>query len=412
MAKSRPAATASILTFVARQPIFDGHRAVLGYELSFRPPGGGHASNHQLDYTTARAMADAVLGIGLETLTGGRRAFMSVSRRLLLEGIPAVLPAGRVVLELAADVEADRDVIDACSELKRAGYALAIDDYVATEWTADLVPFASFVKVDVRKLADAGRQIPVAGHSRPAIIAKGVETLDEFDYAVSRGCTYFQGFFFGRPLITQGRAVPGHQAANLRLLRALQNPEISVHELESLIKHDASLCYRILRTINSAASALQTTVHSVHEALVLRGRDTVRRWATLWALAGLNEHTHSELVVTATIRGRCCERLAETSGSRTLTEEGFLVGVSSMLDAILGRPMAEILAELPLSAEARGALLGEPNRTRQVLDCVIAYERGEWEACEAFAQAARLDASNLPAAYAEALTWTSDLAKP
>jgi len=397
--------------FVARLPILNRDRRVYGYELLFRAsqhadPGGG-----ALDYTVARVISDALLSIGLDTLTDGRRAFVGVSRRLLLEGIPSVLPPERVVLELAADIEADAEVVTACKALRDAGYQLAVDDFVLTDWTADLVPVANFLKVDFLTTdPDTRKRIEKTRvHGSPVLIAKSIETMDSFDQAVREGYTYFQGFFFGRPIITEGREVPGQQMANLRLLRALHVPDLSVHQLEELIKHDASLCYRILRTVNSAAYMLQVPVQSIRQALVLLGRDTVRRWASLWSLAGLNDQAHSELVVMATVRARCCEIIAGSHGGEDAASEGFLIGMCSLLDAILGRPMKAVLADLPLADETEAALLGEDNPTRRMLDCVIAYESAQWETAEQLARHAGIDPAVLPKAFADALRWSREI---
>jgi len=399
--------------FVARQPILNRERRVYGYELLFRPPTPADEASHAaVDQTAAKVISDALLAIGLDTLTDGRRAFVAVSRRLLLGGIPNVLPPDRVVLELGADVEADREVIDACQELRRAGFAIAIDDFVPNEWTADLVPLANYLKVDFPSIAEPDvrkRILGLQSETGPTLIAKRIETMDTFELAVREGYTYFQGFFFGRPLIAQGREVPGHQVANLRLMRALYDPDLTVHQLEELIKHDASLCYRILRTVNSAAYMLQVPVQSIRQALVLLGRDTVRRWASLWALAGLSENAHSELVIMSTVRGRCCELLAGRLGGEDAAGEGFLAGICSLLDAILERPMPDVLKDLPLADETRQALLGEDNQTRRLIDCVIAYENGQWDQCVHLAKLAGADPAQLPTAFAEALKWSHEL---
>jgi EAL and modified HD-GYP domain-containing signal transduction protein len=397
--------------FVARLPILNRDRRVYGYELLFRASQHADPSGAALDFTAARVISDALLSIGLDILTDGRRAFVGVSRRMLLEGMPSVLPPDRVVLELAADIEADADVVAACTALRNAGYQIVVDDFVLTDWTADLVPLANFLKVDflttdpgIRKGIEKART-----NGSPVLIAKSIETMDAFDQAVREGYTYFQGFFFGRPIITEGREVPGHQMANLRLLRALHVPDLSVHQLEELIKHDASLCYRILRTVNSAAYMLQVPVQSIRQALVLLGRDTVRRWASLWSLAGLNEQAHSELVVMATVRARCCELLAGSMGGEDAAAEGFLVGICSLLDAILGRSMKAVLADLPLADETQAALMGEDNETRRLLDCVIAYEHGEWETAEQLARRAKIEPTLLPKAFADALRWSREI---
>ena len=396
---------------MARHPILDRNRKVYGYDLRFQELPDGASSSTNGDIAAARVISDGILAIGLDNLIDGRKAFVNVGRNLLLEGIPAVLPPARVVIELSADIEADAEVVAACRELRTAGYSLAVDDFVLNEWTADLVPFANFLKVDFSEAPPDSRAAlaGTTGASHPMLIAKKVETLDAFDRASQEGFEYFQGFFFGRPLILQGRDVPGHKMAHLRLLRALNDPDLSVHHLENLIKHDAALCYRILRTVNSAAFALQAPVHSIREALVLLGRDTVRRWASLWALAGLNENAHAELTVMSTVRARCCEILAASTGDEEAAAEGFLVGMCSLLDAILGRPMEAILADLPVAESTRAALLGQDNRTRRLLDCAIAYEQGEWDRCATLATRAGITVAKLPQAFSEALLWSREL---
>jgi c-di-GMP-related signal transduction protein len=397
--------------FVARLPILNRERRVFGYELLFRPSATGSESGAALDFASARVISDALLAIGLDTLTDGRRAFVGVSRRLLLDGIPSVLPPERVVLQLAADIEADNEVVEACKKLRDAGYQLAVDDFVLTGWTADLMPIAHYLKVDFQRTdQDARKGIEKARvNGSPMLIAKSIETTDAFDQAMEEGYTLFQGFFFGQATVTQGREVPGHQLANLHLLRALHVPDLSVMDLENLIKHDASLCYRILRTVNSAAYMLQVPVQSIRQALVLLGRDTVRRWASLWSLAGLNEGAHSELVVMATVRARCCELLAASTGGEDAGAEGFLVGMCSLLDVILHRPMQAVLADLPLAEETEAALLGADNDTRRLLDCVIAYEKGDWATCEQLAARAKINSALLPKSYADALRWSREI---
>ncbi len=395
---------------VARQPILDRSRNVMGYELLFRTDALG--TRAPLDQASAQVISSSFLDIGLETLTDGRRAFVNVSRRLLLDGVMTVLPPKQVVLELASDVEADGDVIAACTELRRGGYAIAVDNFVLNEWTADLIPLADYLKVDFGTLGDPearARLTAARGPNGPALIATGIETLDQFEAAASGGYEYFQGFFFGRPLITQSRGVPGQQVAHLRLLHALNNPNLSVHHLEELVKHDASLCYRILRTVNSAAFALQTPVQSIRQALIYIGRDTVRRWVSLWALAGLSERAHAELVVMATVRARFCEIVAR--GEEDGGAEGFLLGMCSLLDVILERPMAEVLKDLPLGAELQAALRGEQNERRALLDCAIAYERGEWPLADEKARLIGVSPTSLPKAYMDALRWMRDLQK-
>jgi EAL and modified HD-GYP domain-containing signal transduction protein len=396
--------------FVARQPILDTTGRIAGYELLYRQAADASTmTGVQHDYATAKVI-DGLFAIGFDTLTSGRTAFINVTRRLLLDGVPAVLPRDRVVLELGADIEADSDVLAACRRLRDDGYALAIDDFTVTAWTAELVPLVQYVKIDVLRAGTTAARLPaVAAAAMPKLVAKRIETAEAFTQAVTGGYDLFQGFFLGRPAIRESRPVPAQHLASLRLLQALNDPRLSVHQLEDLIKHDPTLCFLILRTVNSAAYALRTTVQSIREALLLLGRDTVRRWASLWALAGLSQQAHAELLAMATIRARCCELLGASTGDDDAAAEGFLVGMCSLMDAILGQPMPAVVEAMPLPEPVRDALLGEENARRRLLDCTVAYEQGSWDRCYELSRGTGVNPTVLPAAYAEALRWSAEL---
>jgi EAL and modified HD-GYP domain-containing signal transduction protein len=241
-------------------------------------------------------------------------------------------------------------------------------------------------------------------------VANGIETAEQFEQALREGFTYFQGFFFGQAVIRQARELPPKQMACLQLLNALNKPGLSLAELEDIIKHDTMLTYRLLRAVSSAAAGLPArapAVRSVQLALTLLGLDTVRRWASVWTMAALADPRRGgqmELVTMSIIRARCCELLDPPGNG-----DGFLLGICSLLDAILGQPLANVLQALPLAEDTREALCGEQNGRRQLLDCVIAYERGQWDECWRLAQIAGVDLTLLPGAYREALSWTRGL---
>jgi c-di-GMP-related signal transduction protein len=399
--------------FVARQPILTRGRRVFGYELLFRSSvEADTAAGLPSEQASARVITDAVLSFGLDALTQGRRAFINVSRQILLEGLPAALPPDRVVLELLEDIEADDEVVAACQELKRAGYAIALDDFVLNERTAGLVPLADYIKIDCLAQSDAAamRQeiLALRPVGRPALVAEKIETVAQFERALRDGFEFFQGFFFGRPVTSGARQIPGDQVGHLRLLQAMQNRELTIDSLEHLIKHDTSICYRVLRTVNSAGYAQYRKVESIRQALVLLGVDTVRRWTSLWVLAGLSHGTHQELVVMSTVRARCCELLAGSTAGDEAASRGFLLGMCSMLDAILERPIESVLAELSLPDPTAAALRGEDNPSRRLLDCAVAYERGEWDRSLHLARQAGLDPPFLPVAHKNALRWATD----
>jgi EAL and modified HD-GYP domain-containing signal transduction protein len=411
--KPRPAAVAPKpeprgVVCVSRLPVLDQARRVVAYELLFRSSPTHEAATTVSDYTSARVISDGLQQIGLDTLTAGRRAFVSVSRRLLTSGLPEVLPPDRVVLQLASDIEADPEVIEVCQNLRRAGYALAVDDFTRHAATQDLLSVASYVKLDYAAFDADARASILAGRTNqsPLLIGKHIETEETFRTALAEGATYFQGFFFGQVSTEQANAISARQVVILRLLRAMQDPDISVVKLETLVKQEPALTYRVLRTVNSAGFGQHRKVDSIRHALVLLGLNTVRRWAMLWAIAGLGLDARSELMTMATVRARCCELLTERLAGPDAAGEGFLVGMFSLFEVILGRPMEEVVEHLALSDQARAALLGEETPIRHRLDCVIAYESGDWPRCFEAAQHAGIDPDLVATCFTDALRWS------
>ncbi len=399
--------------FIARQPIFDRKRRVIAYELLFRPSCDAESSETSSEQASARVVTDAVMAFGFDTLTQGKPAFINATRSLLLDGLAGlegILPPSTVVIELLENIEADPEVLEACAALKRAGYSLALDDFVLTDRTAGLVPMADYVKVDVLNTAkpivrdDLTRLCPARP---PAMIAEKIETAGQFDTAFAEGYDYFQGFFFDRPATHRARGIPGHRLGYLRLLQALQDPHLDVPKLEGLIEHDAVICYRILRTVNSAGFAQTRKVTSIRHAVGLMGLGTVQRWVSLWLLAGVGEEAHPELLTMSTIRARCCELLADQFQGSGAIPDGFLLGMCSLLDAILDQPMSAVVEQLPLSSAVQAALLGEDNPGRRILDCAVAQERGDWRRSRELAASLGLVPNALAAAHHTALRWSA-----
>jgi c-di-GMP-related signal transduction protein len=407
-----PAATESRATVhVARQPILEANGQVFGYELLYRAAQTDTSCTAEGDLASARVLTDAVLEVGLDTLTGGRPAFLNLTKPLITSQVARLLPHAAAVYELREDVEVDESVVEACRDLHARGYRLALDDFVVGSAAEQLMPYVSFVKIDVQ-LTEMPLVLELPKRykqNRVAMVAEKVETREVFDATRQAGYTLFQGYYFCRPIIRTGTTLPAKHAAYMRLLSQINRPDLTVRELEELIKQDASLSLKVLRCVNSAALPLRREVRSIHDAIVLLGIGPIRQWASVWCLAGLNTGGSPELATLALLRARSCELAAGNLGVDT--SEPFLVGLCSMLDSMLGRPMSEALEHLPLSPTAKRTLLGEPSPMRAILDAILAQEMGAWDAVGASAASAGLTHDALSKAYVGALRWARALTR-
>ena len=397
---------------VARQPILDRKGHIFGHELLYRHSPDATSCTADGDLAGARTLSDAVLSVGLDALTCGLPAFINLTRALLLGGAGTLLPREVAVLEIREDVPIDDEVMAACRRLHADGYALALDDFTPGSEAEALLPWVRYVKIDVlvTPASEWKAEVKRLTARNLKVIAEKVETAEIAAATLDAGFHFFQGYYFCRPTTFAATPLPARRLAYTQLLAALNRPSLSLDEVEDLVKHDLSLSYRVLRLINSAAFGLHRQVTSIRNALVLQGVGQIKKWASIWAVAGLSDGESPGAVSLALVRARCCERLGERLTGPD-TGSYFMLGLCSLLDAMLRRPMSVALTDMPLPVAIREALLGGENDARTALDTIVAYEQGDWETAIAKATSLGLNPDLLPETYADALRWSRELSQ-
>ncbi len=205
-----------------------------------------------------------------------------------------------------------------------------------------------------------------------------METESEFREARDLGYSYFQGYFFCRPSMLESREIPSNKVIHLQLLNAVAAPELHFGVIEGLLKQDPSLLYRFLRYLNSPVLGLRCEVHSVRHAIALLGENEFRRWASIFAIISMSAGKSPELVRTALTRGFFCEEFSASAGLGDKSSSLFLMGLLSIADALLDKPISEVLNTIPVTQEVKTALCGGANRFRDVYELLLALERAEW----------------------------------
>jgi len=390
--------------FIGRQAIYDRKLEVYAYELLFRSQPSGSADITDGDKATSDVIVNTFLEIGLDNIVNKRRAFINLTRSFFVNHKTISLPKDRVVLELLEDIKADDEVIEGVKHLSEQGYTIALDDFIYHESLKPLVKLANLIKIDIMALdKDAIRDHVLALRKHPVkLVAEKVETQQDFDYCLDLGFDYFQGYFFAQPKVIRGRRLPNNRIAILNLLRRLQDPDITPGQLEDLIAQDVAFSYRILRYVNSAAYSLPRKIESVQEAVVILGLQTITSWTMLLAMSQV-DNKPTELVVTAMVRGKMAEQLAKAR-KYDRPDAFFTVGLFSALDALMDNTMEEILTQLPLADHISKALLYRQGIHGEILSCVLAYERGEWEQVKCNT----LSMSRIRDCYLSALRWAED----
>jgi c-di-GMP-related signal transduction protein len=394
--------------FVARQTILTAEEAVFGYELLFRNGVEDFFSSTDVD-SASRSTLNTSLLIGLDVLCDGRRAFINCTRDVLLKDYITLLPSAQAVIEILESVPADELVVAACQRMKAVGYMIALDDFAVNDPREALTDFADIIKVDLRSTSadDAAAMVKKYGPWRCRMLAEKVETREEFVGAKKAGFLYFQGYFFRRPEVLTAHEIPANRMNYIRMLKEVSQPELNVRVLENLVKSEASLCYRLLRYLNSAAFGFAAEIHSVRHALSILGEREVRRWIRLVATLGAGQGKTTDLVLSALVRARFCELLSPKI--RHGDSDLFLLGMLSLMDGILEIPMQQVLDNIPIDQESKTVLLGKAGPLRPVYQLMLAQESGEWQAVSDLSNQLKLQEGDVAAAYWQALQWAREV---
>ena len=396
------------MQYVARQAILDADRSLIAYELLFRDSTENRCPPGDPDIASRKTIDTAVL-MGLETLSDGHRIFLNCTENLLLDGLPTLFPPEVTVVEVLESVRPTRQLVDACHKLKEGGYRIALDDFIEQPGYEPLIELADVVKIDVRLTPVEHWPALAAKYLRGRqLLAEKVEREEEFACAKAIGFSLFQGYLFSRPSILSTSSIDGLDANHVRILRTLASPQLNLLEVESIIKSDPALCYRLLRFLNSPAFYLQDEIRSVLHALELLGEVEIRKWMLLVCALGAGAAAGKKhLLEMALIRARFAESLAPKMGLSS--SELFLLGILSLMHAILDLPVESLVELVAVSRDIRAALLGTSNTLRNGFDLILAYEAADWNSCEEVRNKWQIPARFISDSYLEAIHWARQL---
>jgi EAL and modified HD-GYP domain-containing signal transduction protein len=398
---------AAFTHYVGRQPILDASQQLFGYELLFRT-GLDNCFSGDPEQAT-RQMIDNVLLFGLETLTPHAKAFINCTREALVDRLVTSLPVELTVLEIVESITVDDAVVEACTDLKKMGYGIALDDFLPDRGADRLLPLADYIKLDFRACSPLElRRIHQSLQGVKAhFIAEKVETEEEFKQALADGFQLFQGYFFSRPTILQQREIPPSHMLYVQLLSAISQSPWNHREVERLVMAEASLCFRVLRLVNSPALAIRGQITSIRQALLMIGEDEFRKLVCVASATSFGKRFNmsSELILLALHRARFCELIAPIA--HQIQGEQYLIGLLSAFDAILQIPTAQILELLPLRPDAAGVLLGHDTPAALPFQLLHCYEQRQWVRCARFCHKLHISEAELTSLYLNALQWAT-----
>ncbi|ATW23411.1 EAL and HDOD domain-containing protein [Candidatus Formimonas warabiya] len=397
--------------FVARQPIMDRQQRVTFYELFFRSGLENFFDGTEYDKATADVIVNSFFVIGIKKLTGGKRALVNFTENLLINDIASILPPNLIGIEILETVEPSDDVIAACKKLKQMGYFLVLDDFVFEDRLMPLVKLADIIKVDFLNttMADKISLVKRFGNKHTKFLAEKLEGQEDFEFAFNLGYSYFQGYYFSKPDIVVQRDIPSFKINYLMLLKEITKPvrELNFDLMEMIIKRDISISYKLLKYINCIGFQCIYRIKSIKHALVLLGQKEVMKWISLYILKGLGNDKPDVLMLISISRARFCELLAPLGGLEKHSFELFLMGMFSMIDALMDQPKPLILESLPISDEVKNVLLEGNGKYSNIYHLMLSYEKGRWESVSSFCKILHISEKEVAKVYLEAVNWTN-----
>ncbi len=392
--------------YVARQPILAKDKSLFAYELLFRQNLVNAFPEINENEATAKLIEGLQFNLGLDNLTDGTFAFINFTHDSLLDGFPLLLPKEQIVVEILETVKPGKKLLAACVDLKQKGYTIALDDYEHSAVWLHFFPYVDIIKLDYSLTKeDQFHEIIEAIKPFPAIklLAEKIETHQEYQHAIEIGCDYFQGYFFSRPEMIKTVAFNPTQLSVIQLMSELNKNEPDVTTITSIFESEVNLSFKILRYAQSPVFKRRAKIETIKQAVVLLGLSELKRFVSLLFTAQFSADKPEELTVMSLARARFCELMSESHKQSS----AFLVGLLSLLDAMVDAEITELMDKLPISEEMKQAIIQRKGKTAEFLTLCELYEKADWDKIDQYCADIKVCADKSGEVFQHALGWAS-----
>lgn len=396
--------------YVGRQPIFDRHSNVFGYELLYRRSMNNFYEGVDGNQATRDLIYNAFFVMQIDDLTEGKVGFINFTDAMVRDLVPEILPKEQLVIEILENSIVDQDLIQACKSLKEKGYILALDDFVLNPSFEPLLELVDIIKIEFPNVSlETQRNLINKYKHKIKFLAERLETREEYNVALQMGYDYFQGFFFSKPVIYKQNDIGVLNTSILNIIHQLRTLDPDYNRIAQAVELDVGLSYKVIRLSNTISFGARYSIRSVRQALVRIGILELRRWFNVLLLKDLQQVENHELIKQSLVRAHLMENLAQYCEAKEQSLDYLLTGMFSSIDVLLSKPMEEVLMGMPLVDTVKAALLGEENGLKHVLDFVKRYETMDINPETFDFPLGKIDLESFNGHYIEALRWIKQM---
>jgi c-di-GMP phosphodiesterase len=399
---------------IARQPVFDTKRRLWGYEL-FCVGGGNYTlSGFPGADSTALNVASSAYIVLQQILSRGKKIIVNFSEKNILDELPYVLPPVLAAVKVSEQLCMNSSVSDSLTRLKEDGYMIALEEFTGSPHCESVYQLADIISVNVagRPEDELAAIIASIGGYGAERLASQVESPERSAVCQEAGFTLFHGPFFKTPQNLKVRKLTSNEVSRFNLLKLIEQEEPDFSKLAELVQADVSVSFRLLTYLNSASFGLRQKISSIQQAIPLLGWQKMKSWLRVVLLTDMSQTSHaSELFLLSTQRGKFLELVAHDHDYWGFDPDSLsLLGTFSLLDVMLGIPMSDVVAYMPLDNKLKAALCREENNEYlPLLELVMCFEEARWNDAESMIQRLGLNGAKVKAAFQSAIDWAGTI---
>ncbi len=394
--------------YIVRRPVKDAASQVIGYEILYYGDNQAYGSDDPSGRANEFAAADTIYNF-LTQNTGkslkGSLNFMTFTTTLLMKKVPHLFEKSDLVIQVDDSVIIHPLAMHFVQQFAQEGYQIAINDFQFAPRYLALLDDIDYIKLNFQSMSDTSLKniIEIAHSMHKKCIAMEVDTEELYKKAVELQVDAMEGARVAEKLATKAHTSGYLQSNFFRLMVAVTRDEPDVEEIERIISMDATLSYGLLRMSNSVHFASRNRVTTIRQAIMTLGIAQLKQWIYLLSASNAENEVDpasEEFLKVSFIRASFCSELMNYTRAVPISKgEAYLMGMFSTLNYLIDAPMAEILAEVPVSEEVKAALLRQEGPCGALFELVLSYERADWNKVSGLAEVLGIPTNLLTSLY-------------